>query len=119
MRAFTRQSSFTQGSPNQFLAPSFWINLLLGSTLFVLLLIGAPFLAQVFGENRLIPLFWLVSPVFLLGPCASQLLALFTRDLQFDWLAKIQIGSLGSEFIVSVTFALWGWGVEIYGFLVI
>lgn len=105
--------------PKPILSTLFWINMLLGILLFGLVMSGAPWLAKLLGDDRLIPLFWQVSPVFLLGPAASQLLALFTRDLQFDRLAKIQIGSLAGEFMVAVSLAWWGWGVSamVFGYV--
>lgn len=101
------------------LSTLYWINLFIGCVLALSVFVGAPYLAQLLGDNRLTKLFQLVCPILILGPLASQIIALFTRDLKFDRLAIIQIGSLGAEFTTAVTFACLGWGVYslIWGYL--
>ncbi len=103
----------------EILSTLYWINLFLGGLLALLVFGGAPYLAQLLGDNRLTELFQLVCPILIFGPFASQLIALFTRDLQFDRLAIIQIGSLGAEFGTAVSLAYLGWGVHalIWGYL--
>ncbi|MEO1712684.1 MAG: MOP flippase family protein, partial [Bacteroidota bacterium] len=95
----------------EILSTLYWLNLLLGGLLTLSVYLGAPFLAHLLGDERLTELLMLVCPILILGPLASQIMALFTRDLEFDRLAIIQIGSLGAEFATAVTLAWLGWGV--------
>jgi O-antigen/teichoic acid export membrane protein len=92
------------------LATAFWINALGGVVLAVLLAAAAPLVAAFFSEPDLLYLTPLVALGFTLslGICNR---ALLERELQFRWIALLEIGTATLGFSASIAAALAGAGV--------
>jgi len=93
----------------------FWINVVLGTALAVLVAALAPVLVVFYHESRL---FWMTigsAATFLIGGLAVQHSALLVREMRFITLAIIQTSSLIASSLVGIVMALLGCG---YGALI-
>ncbi|MGP7960304.1 lipopolysaccharide biosynthesis protein [Sanguibacter sp. A247] len=89
----------------------FWANTLIGTTLTVALLAGAPLVGMLFGRDDVVPIARYVAVVFLLNGLTAQLRADLQRRLRFGALAAIDVGSQLLGATVAVVFAVAGAGV--------
>lgn len=89
----------------------FWLNILTGITLTLILAFLAPFIALFYQEPRLIPLVRLLSIDFSITSFAVVQKAILSRDLRFKELAIIEIGAVIIAGIVAITLALLDFGV--------
>ena len=88
----------------------FWINVVLGSALAVLVALLAPVLVNFFHEPRLL---WMTigsAATFFIGGLGVQHSALLVREMRFVALAKIQIASLIVSSAVGIGMAAFGCG---------
>jgi PST family polysaccharide transporter len=88
----------------------FWINVLVGLTLFLLCLATAPLLVAFYHEPRL---FWITVTMgagFVFSASGVQHSALLQRQLRYVTLAIIDTLSLGIGFALGITLALRGFG---------
>ena len=88
----------------------FWINILVGAALTVLVLVFAPALASFYREPRL---FWVttaVAPGFLFNAAGVQHSALLQRQMRFTALALIDIFSLMASTLAAIAMAKAGYG---------
>ena len=101
------------------LSTLYWVNILLGLSVFFIVNSIRFGVADFFLEPALAPYIFWTSLVFLIGPWGQQFQGLLSRDLRFDILAIIQIISQLIEFTLSVTLAYMGWGIMalIFGYL--
>ncbi len=67
-------------------------------------------MAWYYGNAQLIPIMLLISSAFLLLPFNTVPIALLQRNVDFRTLAIINMGAAAANAIVSMTFALWGYG---------
>ena len=88
----------------------FWINILLGAILALLLLAAAPLLVSFYQEPRL---FWVATVLgfgFLFHACGVQHSALLERQMSFTALSAIDVISLIVSIVVGISMAIVGYG---------
>lgn len=93
------------------LSSLYWFNILSGFLIFVLIIAGAPWIAALFGQQRLLKLLPLAALNFLIVPFGQQFQVLLQREMLFDRLAKIEVGAQLVGTVAAVSFALAGGGV--------
>lgn len=89
---------------------AFWISLVLGSCLTVLLAAFAPLLSSAFGDARLVPLLLIVAPSILLRSLSSVPAAMLEAQLRFRELAAIRFSVAFGAAVLSVVIAIAGGG---------
>jgi len=88
----------------------FWINMLAGSLLSLLLIAMAPVVVRFYGEPQL---FWVtiaLATVFVINAAGIQHSALLQREMRFTTLATVDILSLIVSILVGIWMALQGYG---------
>lgn len=93
------------------LSSVFWLNLVVGVALTLLLSSLAPALATFYGEPRLVPLTRLIALTFSLAALSLVQLSLLRRTMNFRLLAGIELASSVGAGIVALGLAIAGWGV--------
>lgn len=89
----------------------YWVNVIFGSLVMVTVFLCAPFVADFYGELRLVPLLKVLSASFLISSVGISHQALMERNLQFAKLAKAEVASTFIGAVVGISFALEGAGV--------
>lgn len=101
------------------LSTLYWVNVLAGFVLFVIICAVAPLVASFYNEPELTMLIILVGITFLVQPFGQQFMVLWQKEMRFSEIAKIDIASKFISLMVSVYFAYEGYGVYalVYGTL--
>ena len=101
---------FQKTSSNQ-LSTLYWANIFSSIFLFVIIWIFAPLILSIFNETEQVAL--LLTSAVSLPFSASGILFqnLFQKELQFNFLSKVEISSAISGVIVSISLAISGFGV--------
>ena len=101
------------------LSTLYWVNILAGFILFVIISIVAPYIADFYKEVELSKLIRLVGFSFLIQPFGQQFMVLWQKEMRFSEIAKIDVVNKSIALIVSVYFAYYGYGVYalVYGTL--
>jgi O-antigen/teichoic acid export membrane protein len=92
------------------LSSLYWLNVLAGIAVFVLMWFVAPWVARAY-EPALTSILRAASIVFVVAPLGQQFQVLFERDLRFKRLAFVEVVSLVLASAVGIVLALRGWGV--------
>ena len=93
------------------LSSAFWLNVMIGFSMMMLMFFSAPLLANFFEEPRLIGLTRAISITFLLGSLNVVQLSLMAREFEFKNLAVIEIFTFLTSGVIAVAFAFYGFGV--------
>ncbi|RZM81180.1 colanic acid exporter [Pseudoalteromonas rubra] len=93
------------------LSSLYWLNILSGALLAIIIVILAPLIASFYEEARLANLLMLLSSVFLIVAFGNQYRVLCQKELLFNLMAKVEIIAAVFSFIVAVYSAYSGWGV--------
>lgn len=93
------------------LSSSFWINMLTGFILTLLLIFLAPIIANFYNESRLTLIVSALSLTFFISSFGIVQTALFTRKLDFKSLAIVEISAVLISGVIAVTLAFSGFGV--------
>lgn len=95
----------------------FWLNISVSLLLMLLVMLSSSFLANFFGDERLIPLLILSSTIFIVAALGQQIRANATKNLEFKRLALTEISAALIGFIIAVGCALTNFGVYalVYG----
>ena len=88
----------------------FWLNVIMGGALTLGVALSSPLVAAFYGDAHLAPLVLLAGTVFLITSLGQQHRALAERDLRFDALFWIDIGSALAGFAAAVGLASLGAG---------
>ncbi|MBH0038956.1 MOP flippase family protein [Pseudoalteromonas sp. SWN166] len=96
---------------NSQLSSLYWLNILSGILLAIIVIILAPLIASFYGEARLTNLLMILSSVFIIVALGNQYRILCQKELMFNLMAKIEVFTAFFSFIVAVYFAYSGWGV--------
>src|SRR5579859_875512 len=86
----------------------FWINVLMGIVLGVILAASAPLVAAFYREPRLVSVTLILATSFVFNGAGVQHLALLERQMRFTTLAAIDIISLGASTFIGIGLALVG-----------
>ena len=105
-------------SHNQ-LSTLYWLNVLSGIVLFIIVSLCAPVVALFYQEAELTNIIILVALTFLIQPFGQQFIVLWQKELKFNDIAKVDILTKLVALIVSVVFAYYNYGVYalVYGVL--
>ena len=101
------------------LSTLYWVNVLAGFILFVIIASVAPFVSEFYKEPELTNLILIVSLTFLIQPFGQQFMILWQKEMRFSEMAKIDIINKFISLLVSVYLAYKGYGVYalVYGTL--
>lgn len=89
----------------------FWLNLLMGLGLFVLVFAGSSVISNIYHQPKLTLVLMLLSFTFPLSSCAAAHLALLERDSKFKTVSRIEISSSLTSLVLAITLANLGYGV--------
>lgn len=91
---------------------SFTVSVLVSAALTFFVWVGAPPIAGLFGDDRLVPVLEILSLIFLLNGIGITGRSLLRRDLNFQYVMWVDVVSyLFGYAAVGVTLALWDYGV--------
>ena len=93
------------------LSSLFWVNMIMGALLFLLVLAAAEPTARLFENPQVAPILRTLAISFWLASATAVHSALLTRQMRFDLLALADIGSALAGYAVSIPCALNGFGV--------
>ena len=101
------------------LSTLYWINILAGLSLFIIISILAPFVATFYNEPELTKLIIILGVSFIIQPFGQQFMVLWQKEMRFAEISKINIINKFISLIVSVYLAYKGYGVYalVYGTL--
>lgn len=102
---------YRQNSTREQLSSLYWVNILAGIGVFLIVCAASPFITAFFHEPRLNNLILLSSLSFLIVPFGQQFQILLQKELIFDHLAKIEIISSFTNSILVIVLAILGLGV--------
>ena len=102
---------YKQDITKQQLDTLYWLNILTGIVVFVLLFFSAPFISNFYNEPRLVSIIQFSSLSFLIQPFEQQFLILLKKELLFDQIATRDIISKIISLIIAVMLAVYGFGV--------
>lgn len=89
----------------------FWLNLFFGAAITFLLFFSADLIALFYNEPRLTSILQVLSITFFISSIGIVHKTLLEKNLNFDFLAKIEVISSFLSSIVGITMALLGYGV--------
>lgn len=95
----------------QQLSSLYWLNVLTGFVMMVLLAATSPFIANFYHDSRLTLLIILASSNFFISALAQQLRVKAEKELKFSSLARIESIAVVAGFIAAVVMAYKGLGV--------
>ncbi len=102
------------------LSSLYWLSVLVGSVLGLLVLLASYVLADFYDSPELRPLLQAMALSFIITSWGSQYKILLTKALRFDQLARVELLATGLAFVVTIALAWQGYGVWalVMGFLV-
>jgi O-antigen/teichoic acid export membrane protein len=108
---------YKQKTSQEQLSTLYWINILAGFLIFSIIIIVAPFVADIYNEPELKKLITILAFTFLIQPFGQQFMVLLKKEMRFSEMAKIDIVSKSISLVVSIYFAYKGYGVYalVYG----
>lgn len=89
----------------------FWLNLMMGAGLALLLIVLSPILASFFGEERIASLMMLIATTFVVAALGQQVRASAEKALLFRPLMLVEISAAALGFGAAVGAAVLGWSV--------
>ena len=101
------------------LSTLYWVNVLAGFSLFIIVSALASMVANFYEEPELTELVMIVALTFLIQPFGQQFMILWQKEMRFSEIAKIDIVNKSISLVVSVYLAYKGYGVYalVYGTL--
>lgn len=92
------------------LSSLYWLNILSGFILTLIVFILAPVVAAFYHEAKITPLLQLLSLSFFINALGNQYHVLLKKELKFNILAKVEILTSIGSFLCAVTLAIQGYG---------
>src|SRR6266446_10914961 len=83
----------------------FWINVVMSGAISLIFAAGSPIVAWFYREPRLVPITMVLSSTFLLSGLTIQHTALLNRQMRFQAIAIVQVGSMLIGVAVSIGMA--------------
>lgn len=110
---------YKQSITKEQLSTLYWLNVIMGFALFVLICVLSPLASLFFKEPELSKLIILIGLTFLIQPFGQQFMVLWQKEMRFSEMSKIDISTKMISLAVSVVFAYSGYGVYalVYGTL--
>lgn len=100
-----------QDVTRQQLSSLYWLNIMAGIVMFLLVWAATPLIVALFNEPRLAELVSWVAFTFLIIPVGQQFQILLQKELRFDSLAKIEVAAAVIGTATAIGTALMGQGV--------
>lgn len=92
------------------LSSLYWLNILSGAVLTIIVFLIAPIVSTFYNEVAIIPLLQLLSFSFLVNAMGNQYRVLLRKELKFNTLAKVEVAAAVGAFVSAVTLAVQGFG---------
>lgn len=89
---------------------AFGISLVIGSVLFIVVYLGAPFAERFYSEHRLLETMRITALNFLVLPFCSISLALLRRKMAFQRLVMVTLAAATVGFVITISLAYSGFG---------
>ncbi|MBU0713049.1 MOP flippase family protein [bacterium] len=102
---------YRQDSTKSELSSLYWLNIIAGTSVFLIINSIAPLIVSFYHEERLLVLIHYSSLAFLISPFGQQFQILMQKELQFNKLSKIEIGGSFVNSIIAIILAFSGVGV--------
>ncbi len=102
---------YRQDTTREQLSSLYWLNILAGVIVFVLVLASTPLVVKFYGEPRLTELIQWAALIFLITPLGQQFQILLQKGLQFQILSIIEVTSISIGTLVAIGTAVMGQGV--------
>lgn len=102
---------YRQDATREELSSLYWLNIMAGIVIFVVVCGASPLITAFYHEPRLSNLIYLSSLIFLITPFGQQFQILLQKELKFDQLAKIEIMASFANSVSAITLAILGMGV--------
>ena len=102
---------YRQDITDKQLSSLYWLNVLVGFAVFVLILVFTPFFSSFYSEPLLNIILPITALTVLFQSFSFQYRAIFEKELMFNKLAKIELLSRFVSFVVAVFLAYEGFGV--------
>jgi len=102
---------YRQDAAKQQLSSLYWLNILAGIAVFLIVCASTPLIVTFYHEPRLTNLIYLTALVFLITPIGQQFQMLMQKELQFKHLARIEIVNTFADSMVAIILAFAGLGV--------
>lgn len=101
------------------LSTLYWVNVIAGVILFLILIAVAPLVAKFYNESQLVNLIFIVALTFVIQPFGHQFSTLWQKNMRFYEVAIIDMVMKSFSLIISVCLAYKGFGVFalVYGTL--
>ncbi|WP_267388057.1 lipopolysaccharide biosynthesis protein [Sphingomonas sp. GC_Shp_3] len=80
----------------------YWLNVSVGVVMALMTVASSPFIARFYAAPRLEAMLWIGSTLFVANGFYLQLRVLAERDLRFDTIIKVEVGSSALGFLVTV-----------------
>ncbi len=93
------------------LSSLYWLQIVIGCLLFIIILLITPMTAQFFNEPKLIRVMALTSLIFLVAPVGQIFQILMQKGMEFKSLAIIDIASSFVSMLIAIILAFLGFGV--------
>ena len=93
------------------LSSLYWMNIISGVIVFLVVCASAPIVVFFYNENRLFNLLFLTSLTFIISPLGQQFHILLQRGLNFKIISKIEIATAVMNSTVAIASAYAGLGV--------
>ncbi|MGF6949555.1 teichuronic acid exporter [Neobacillus sp. B4I6] len=88
------------------LSTLFWLNVIVGIGLFLILFLFSPLIALYFQRSELVELIRILAVMFLISPVGQQCQYLLQKDLRFNLLGEIEVGTTLFSFLTLVILIL-------------
>ncbi len=102
---------YRQDATKPELSSLYWLNVMAGISVFLIVCGIAPLVSRFYNEPRLGNLIYFSALIFLLTPFGQQFQILLQKDLKFERLAKIEIITVFANSATSIILAILGMGV--------
>lgn len=89
----------------------FWTNCFLGIILFIICYISAPYIAQIYDENKITSILQILAIAFPINAIAAQHKAILSRNMRIGILKRNEIISTIIATLCAITSAIYGLGV--------
>ena len=93
------------------LSSVFWLNVSFGLLIFAIIFFSSPVLADFFNNNKLILILKVLPVVFIISSLSNVQRALLEKELHFNLISKIELGSTIFGALIGVFLAFKGFGV--------
>ncbi|MEZ9866565.1 MOP flippase family protein [Vibrio sp. 10N.261.51.A4] len=93
------------------LSSLYWLNVFSGVALFIFIYLSSEIIAYYYNEPDLVTLIKLLSITFFISSVGNQYRVLNQKELNFNFLAKVEVAAVLISFFVAVVCAMCGYGV--------